>query len=138
MATNNKLRAKNGQGSATRQNLKVDRWCLNATYIEGDSSDLSEISFQSLKETLVSSVDLPNRAMFRKNFVNIFLSRVTPRTIMMKCQKKLPNFPREDQWVVPMNLFRLEWVDFSESSMRKCSEGSLGLPAMDGPWQVFP
>ena len=51
---------------------------------------MSEISFQSLKETLVSPVDLPNGVMFRKNFVNIFLSRVTTRTIMMKCQKNYP------------------------------------------------
>ncbi len=131
MAPNNKLRAINSQGSTTRQKLKVDRWSLNATYIEGDLSDLSEISFQSLKETLVSPVDFLHRVMFRKNFVNIFFSRVTIRTIMMNCQKKLPISPREDQWVVPMNLFRLEWVDFSESSMRKYSAGSHGLPWMD-------
>jgi len=90
---------------------------------------LSEISFQSLKESLVSPVDLPNGVMLRKNFVNIFPPLVTIRTIMMNCQKKLPISPRrEDQWVVPMNLFPLEWVDFSESSMRQYSEGSHGLP----------
>ncbi len=137
MATNNKLRAKNGQGSATRQKLKVDRWCLNATYIEGDSSDLSEISFQSLKETLVSPVDLPNRAMFRKNFVNIFLSRVTPRTIMMKCQKKITQFSERGPMGCPHESFSARrggfFGEFHEEMLRRVS-----WTPMDGPWQVFP
>lgn len=136
MATNNKLRAINSQASTTRQKLKVDRWSLNATYIEGDLSDLSEISFQSLKETLVSPVDFLHRVMFRKNFVNIFFSRVTIRTIMMNCQKNSHFFKRGSMGC-PYESFSARmggfFGEFHEEILSRVS-----WTPMDGPWQVPP
>jgi hypothetical protein len=74
--------------------------------------------------------------MIRKNFVNIFLSRVTIRTIMMNCQKNL-HFSERGPMGCPYESFSARMGGFfgelHEEMLRRVS-----WTPMDGPWQVFP